>query len=406
MNYPVINDIPKEYTYSNLYNKITLASLKDEFIKYGTTNDTLYTLSATYKDLPYNTYDNKYKTISKESLKKKLNEFLAISYSAIDDYYSCPFSYYLSNILNLNIYEDSFDAKLGTLFHAILEKFNTFEGTYDELWNQEINNFDKPFTTKEQVFLNNLKSNLALVIEAIKEQETYTELHDELHEEEIKTYFEGDIKVRFKGYVDKIKYKKEDDRTIIAIIDYKTGKVKIDLTTIQDGIGLQLPIYLYLAKQSKKLDNIVVAGFYLQHIIPDGLATASEDEEYEDQIKDSFLLQGYSNIDEEILSKLDKNYYDSKMLKNITMNNDGSFRATSKVLTTEQINKISDIAEEKIHESADLITSANFAIAPKVKGKVQYGCQYCKYRDICFRTPDDMVEIEKRTIKDVLGGEE
>ncbi len=397
----------KDYSYSNNYNKITLAKLKDEYNKYGTTSDTLYTLSATYKDLPYNAFDNKYKTISVEDLKKKMDNFLSISYTSIDNYYKCPFSYYLSNILDLNIYEDSFDARLGTLFHAVLEKYRDFKGTYDELWVQEINSFKTPFNAKEQVFLDNLKSELALVIEALKEQEEDTELHDELHEEEIKTYFDnGDFKVRFKGFVDKIKYKKEDTRTVIAIIDYKTGKVKLDLTTIPDGIGMQLPIYLYLASKSKELQNTVVAGFYLQHILPNGLTKYSEDEEYEDQVKENFLLQGYSNSDVEILSMLDKNYDNSRMISGIKINKDGSFRKGINILSSEQIDRLRELAENKIKESAKLITNAEFNIAPKVKGNENLGCQYCKYRDICFRTPDDYVELEKRTKEQVIGGEE
>ena len=71
-----------------------------------------------------------------------------------------------------------------------------------------------------------------------------------------------------------------------------------------------------------------------------------------------------------------------------------------------QIDTIRNLAEEKIIESAKRITSADFTISPKVKGKVNYGCGYCKYRDICFRTPDDVEELPKRTLKDVLGGEE
>ena len=406
LNYPKVDDTKKEYSYSNLYNKIVLANLKDEFYKYGTTSDTLFTLDSTYKDLPYNTFDNKYRTISKESLKEKLNGSLNLSYTAIDGYYSCPFSFYLSNILNINIYEDTFDSKLGTLFHSILEKYKTFNGTYDELWNQELNNSKLTFDTKEQFFLDNLKPSLELVIKTLKEYDSYTELDKEYHEERIIKEFDGDIKVKFKGFIDKIKYKKEDDKTIIAIIDYKTGKVKIDLTTMPDGIGMQLPIYLYLASQCDKIENPVVAGFYIQHILPDGLTKSSDDEEYEDQVKEYFMLNGYSNSDESILAKLDRNYKDSKMIIGIKFNGDGSFHAKSKVLTTEQIDKIKNLAEEKIIESAKRITSADFTISPKVKGKTNYGCGYCKYRDICFRTPDDLEELPKRTLKDIIGGEE
>ena len=64
--------------------------------------------------------------------------------------------------------------------------------------------------------------------------------------------------------------------------------------------------------------------------------------------------------------------------------------------------------EEKIKEGADLITKANFDIAPKKIGKLNYGCNLCKFKDICYHTEDDVVELEETTIEDILGigGEE
>ena len=403
LNYPINEINYLTHDNSNLYNQIKLTSLKDEFNKYGTTSDDLFSLSATYKDLPYNTYKHSFTGFSKESLSKYLYNKLSLSYTKVDNYFKCPFSYYLTYILDLNIYEDTFQAKLGTLFHAVLEKFNNFKGTYDELWNQELNN--QEFNTKELFFLEKLHDELAFVIEVLKEQETYTELHDELHEEQVYTSLSGDMKITFSGFIDKIKYKEEDGRTIVAIIDYKTGSVDIDLSTVPYGMGMQLPIYLYLAKNSKKLERVEVAGFYLQHILNNEVG-ADQKVDYLDLKRKALMLQGYTNEDPEVLSFLDNEYDNSKLIKGMKLNKDGSFSAYANTLSKENITKLCDLAEKNIQTAADKISAVEFPIAPKVINDYNYGCAYCKYRDICYHTPSDNVELEPLSKEDIFGGDE
>lgn len=68
------------------------------------------------------------------------------------------------------------------------------------------------------------------------------------------------------GIIDRIMYKKDFDKTYVAIVDYKTGNPNISLDNAIYGIDSQLPIYLFLAKNSK-LKNIEFIGFYLNKII-------------------------------------------------------------------------------------------------------------------------------------------
>ena len=404
LHYEIITNLPKDYTYSNLYNKIELTSLKDEYNKYGTVSDSLYALNSTYKDLPYRTYNHDFTGINKDELKQFINNKLSLSYTKIDNYYRCPFSYYLNYILNLNIYEDTFSQKLGTLFHAVLEKFSNYAGTYDELWQETISSMDTTFNNQEQFFLEKLHDELSFVIDVLKDQETYTDLHNELHEEKIYTSISGDMKITFSGIIDKIKYKEEDNKTIIAIIDYKTGTPSLDLSTISHGIGMQLPVYLYLTKNCDKLTNIEVAGFYLQHILNNEV-TAAIGEDYEELKKKELLLQGYSNDNISILSTFDKTYENSLMIRSMKLKKDGDFYAYAKTLSSKEMNILSDIAENKIKEASELITNARFAIAPKKIGDTNYGCRYCSFRDICYRSPDDIVELDPVSKEEMFGGE-
>ena len=406
LNYEVKQIEEYNYNNSNLYNKIKLTSLLDEYNKYGTKSNILYTLDKHYNELPYNTYSHKFTGINVPNLHEFLDNKITLSYSSLDKYFRCPFSFYIGNILRLNIYEETFYQLVGTLFHAILERMPE-ETDYDKVWTEELTKLNHEFTIKENFFLRKLKEELKFIIKVIKEQENFTDLHDELHEERVYTNIPGNIKITFTGIIDKIKYKKDDDKTIVAIIDYKTGNPNLDLSTIKYGIGMQLPVYLYLAKNSNKLTNVKVAGFYLQKVLNNEM-TVDKTHSYEQQKKKNLLLQGYSNEDINILSEFDKSYMDSNIIKSMKVKNDNSFYSYSKVLSNKSMDIIENIAEEKIKEGADLITKANFEIAPKKIGKLNYGCNLCKFKDICYHTADDVVELEETTIEDILGigGEE
>lgn len=401
LNYEVVSITKQDLCNSETYNKIKLTSLLDEYYKYGTKGDLLSTLNKHYQELPYNTYSHVFTGINKDLLHEFLHNKLTVSYSSLDKYYKCPFSYYIGNVLRLNIYEETFYQLVGTLFHAILEKCLNQDFDYETLWNEELNKLEHEWNSKEKFFLTKLKEELKFIIEVIQNQENFTNLHDELHEEQIEVYLKGDISIRFIGFVDKIKYKEREEDTIVAIIDYKTGNPNLDLTTVPYGIGMQLPVYLYLAKNSKRLKNIKVAGFYLQKILNNEVSV-DKSKTYEQLKKRNLLLQGYSNEDQSILSEFDTSYADSNIIKSMKLTKDYSYAHYTKVLSTKEMDKLTEITENKINEGAELITNAHFDIAPKKIGKVNYGCTLCQFKDICFHTNDDVVELDPLDLDDIL----
>jgi len=285
-----------------------------------------------------------------------------------------------------------------------LEKFSSSKLSYEELWDNEIKVIESKhqFTNKEVFFLKKLKEELKFIIETIEEQEKFTSLHDELHEERVYVSLPDEMKITFTGIIDKIKYKKENNETIIAIIDYKTGNPNLDLTMVPYGIGMQLPVYLYLAKNSEKLENVKVAGFYLQKVLNNEVVVDNV-HSYEQLKRKNLLLQGFSNEDISILKEFDSSYMESNIIKSMKVKNDNSFYSYSKVLSSEKMDNLANLAKRKILEGAMLISNGKFDIAPKKQDKVNYGCSLCKFKDIFFHINDDIKELKKLDIEDVVG---
>lgn len=384
----------KEYNYSNILNQLELAASLDELIKFNVKNDNLEILYNTYKDIKYLKYDNKYTQISEEVFNDLTKNQLVLSYSSLDYFYHCSFRYYLSNILKLNKYEETFMIYIGNLYHDILSK--AFLDKFD--FEIEFDNYikSKEFTAKEKFFVDNLKENLKDVIEIINRQNLNSEFSKEMYEKVV----EVDKKnIKFMGIIDKIKYLEKDNKKYMAIIDYKTGTLHVDINNLIYGLSMQLPIYLYLLKKAYN-DDIKIAGFYLQKIIHEKISF-SLNKNYEKEKEKLYKLEGYSNSDIEILSRFDKTFEDSQFIKSLKLSSKG-FYNYSKVIDDEAINKIVDIVDQKIDEAINLIEKREFTINPKKINGINKGCEFCCFKDICYVKEEDLQILPAKDYKDFL----
>ena len=192
--------------------------------------------------------------------------------------------------------------------------------------------------------------------------------------------------ITFTGIIDKILYKEENDKTYLALIDYKTGSEDITLNYLNYGINIQLPIYLYLSEQLD-LPNKSYCGFYLQKF---------------NIAKKDYRLIGYSNSNKDILSIIDSNYDNSKIIKGMKTLKDGSFSSYAKVLNDEEINQIKEKTKEQINKAIHNIKNNVFDINPKIDDNKNIGCEYCQFKDICFVKKQNQIKI----YPEEFGGEE
>jgi len=389
LKYPVIQ-YTKKYKYSKLNNLLGLSKNLDNYFTYGTKSNELHYLYSNYPDIQYHTFDNKFKGIT-----RNFNS-LTLSYSSLDNYYKCAFRYYVSSVLKLNIYEENFANYLGSLFHFVLSKKNELD--LNSAWDLFLRENTRNFTNKELFFLEKGKIELKFILDVLEQNQSYTTFNDELYETKIE--IEKESNTRFVGIIDKIMF--DERHNLAAIIDYKTGTPHLNLNNISYGLSLQLPIYLYL--MNKKYPNVEVVGFYLQKILP-SLIIRDQGKTLNDQKKDLLKLQGYSLSEEEKLSQFDKTYIDSNLIKGMKVGNNG-FYAYSKTLTAENMRKITELVDFKIDEAIKSIKDNHFDINPKYVGKENLGCEFCKFKDICYMTNKDIVYLQE--IKDLsfLRGEE
>lgn len=376
-------NIDLKVSYSDLSNILTLSKLLDNLIKYGEKSDKLSILNSNY-EVKYNTYTSSFTGLNKEKLNtyiKSLKTF-NLSFSTMDDYNRCAFRFYIEKILNLKTNINKFSVLLGNIYHHILElstnnTINVEEEVYKYLSVNEI-----ILKSDEEFFIKRTIDNINYLINTIKAQNKYSKLNIIETEKNICVPLIDNI--NFIGFIDKIMYKKDKEDVIATIIDYKTYIKKPSLKYKEYGIGLQLPVYMFLA--SSIFNNIKFAGFYMQNIMLDNMS--------EEEKQKSLKLIGYSNKNKEILEQFDYNYMDSKVINGIKVNNDGSFSSNSlkNMLSDDEINDLINLTSSKIKETLKNILDSKFDINPKFD-KTNIGCEFCNFKDLCFMNESSYVKI-------------
>lgn len=382
----IINNV--DYSNSNIMNRIFLAEKLDSLVKYNIKEDNLDLLYSNY-DIPYMKYDNSYDIIDRDKLYKYLDDKLVLAYTSFDNYNRCKFKYYLNNILKIDTIKDDFAIIIGNICHFVLsnmdnEDFDAYKYFDDYVSNQ------RQFSKKEMFFLSRIREEMPFMVTTIKKQLTYSTFDKKMYEEKIYVNKDKNIKVTFMGVIDKVLYKEEEDATYLVVVDYKTGSTDIKIDNMEYGIGLQLPIYLYLSSKMK-IKDVKVVGFYLQKLLSSNLDSSKD---YDIAKENTLKLEGYSINNEAILSKFDTTYNDSKLIKSMKTSSNG-FYSYSKVLSEEEMDKLVTDTDELIDKTIDDILKADFTINPKIINGENVSCKFCDYKDICYRREKDLTYINK-----------
>lgn len=386
----------RSISYSKKYSNLLYAIDLDNFYKY---NDESKYLKMYQRNLniPYREYNNKYNMIDTDLLKERLNDNFTLSYTSLESFNECGFKYYLSRIMNLDIYEETFKIIIGKIVHHILEKGLEKCIDIDMEISEFMKTLDFSFGPRELFYVHKLSAELDYLLKYLHKQEKNSKLTNYLFETELaveKKY--NDINVVFKGFIDKVMSTEYKGKEVIAVVDYKTGDKNIKLDTLEYGLNIQLPIYLYLLKNSERFKDSVIAGFYIEKVL-NNVFNITKNKSLEELKNENLRLQGYTNSDENIISLIDTNYLNSKMIKGLKFKKDGSFYSTSKVLSNKEMDDMIVKVQNIIDDTIKNVITGKFFINPKVlKGK-NISCTYCKFKDICFKTKSDEV---------IIGGED
>lgn len=378
--------------YAPELNKLNLAKKIDNLIKFNEYDESLEKLNSTYS-IEYATYDNKFTGIDENELRSVIDGNIVFSYSNITTYYKCPFQFYINSILKVKEYEQTLEQFIGSLFHYCLEKCLDNDVDVDNVYDEfiEQNREEKEFSNKDLFFIKILRKEIHFVIDAIKEQYTHSAHNETWHEKRIEYDVERKIKATIKGFVDNILVLNNN----ALVIDYKTNNTTVDKDLFAFGISIQLPIYLYLLKQLDS--NIEVAGLYLQHILNLDMKYDPKKDVIEEK-KKKLKLDGITFDDIDKIKIFDDTYEKSEVIQSLKIDKKlNAFKLSKRVLSCSDKDSLYELMENLIMTCIDNVSDAKFAIHPLKIMKKADGCEYCRYKDICYRKPKDFNNQELKS---------
>jgi CRISPR/Cas system-associated exonuclease Cas4 (RecB family) len=380
-------------SYSRDLDLLQLGKSLDLYRKYDLKSDELLLLYAAYPEIPYRTYRHDFGGVAPEVLRQKLDD--KYSYTALDTYYRCGFRYYLERILKIQRQNNEEALFIGNLFHELLEAMTAEPVTdlrafLESKTASYLHEIGKTATAKERFFIAKYFDVLALFYRHLQEEAENSDFTLSGREESLRIEIDGAV---LEGKVDKILTWEAAGETYAIVIDYKSGNTDFDLNRVIHGLNMQIMVYFYLLSKSAA-KPLRFAGGYLQPVLPTSVFNADSKLSYPEQFRRFFRRVGYSNANQQVLRKIDRRFDEDSFLYGIRLTKSGEFHADTKkhLLDDEDYAALLALTEQKIGEAIKAIRGGAFPINPKKLGTLD-SCEYCPYRDLCYREETDYLKL-------------
>lgn len=348
---------------------------------------------------------------------------LTMSVSRLETFAKCPSSYlYTYGLKLLPRKKNEFASlDLGNLYHGAIEKYarglkadnlswdavdaEEMQRRLKSSFNEELKDFSgselfedaREDHFSKQAF-SNLLLNTKVMTEALKAGSfapSYFEmaLKNLCTNDELTFDLDSVHTLTLEGRIDRIDLAEKGDKTLVKVIDYKTGNNKLDGTLIYQGIQLQLLLYMDMAvkglsgKNKKKTEVIPAAAFY--YMIKDPTISLDKVKPGSDitlEIEKELRPSGLVINDGIIIGALDENLvtqpsYHSTAVA-LSSKKDKSPAKSDSLVSAEDFGLIRQFAQSKALSLAGDIVKGNASVLPYKRGD-DTGCKYCIYRGVC-----------------------
>lgn len=364
-------------------------------------------------------------SMSKQTGAMLYNHEIIASISRLEKFGACAFAHFLEYGLKLrkrNEYQIK-EPDMGIVFHSILERFAaqlsnknmSWKDAKKELidtWCEEIcdtvceqyNNGIFADSAKNEYMIERIKRISKRTIYAVAyqmqqgqfEQTAYEISFRELSHLSALNYDlgNGDI-MRLTGKIDRIDTYETDDSIYVRIIDYKSGKSKLEIENIYHGLDMQLPVYLMAAEEalSSTADGktVVPAGMFYVHIDDPVIdADKTDVSNIEESMHRQFIMNGLVCDREDVIGINDGKLAGKEAaaagaksdVVNVGLNKGGAVAKRSDAVPMRYFDYIKKAVTDKMLDYGRRIIDGEIGIEPyKIKNSIP--CTYCEYSSVC-----------------------
>ena len=383
-------------------------------------------------------YSNRVDFVPRDRIKRLYGSPVYSSISRMEQFVSCPFSYYMKYGLKA---EERKVFKLGapdlgTFMHDVLEVFSKRMEEADVRWAD----VERPWCAKrvsdiidEQLekmsgsvfnssgryryLATRLKRVLTravwLIVQHLK-RSGFDPLGYEMTFQDhgdfppITIALPTGEEIKLVGRIDRIDAMRTDSGTYLRIIDYKSGHKAFKLSDVYYGLQIQLITYLdALWKNGGKgiSDPILPAGilyFKIDDPIVRSRAETTE-EQIEKEIMKQLKMKGLLLSDVKVIKAMDQEIDGDSLIIPARINKGDVLGKSSSAATAEQFEMLRRHVKKLLMRLGEEMLKGNVSIAPYKRQKFT-SCTYCAYASVCQFDPG-LKGNEYRVLKDLKDDE-
>lgn len=374
-------------------------------------------------------------TLSPQVSRSLHGDQLSLSQSSIEQFVKCPFSSYGDYTLRLHknaraVFQSN---HIGDFVHAVLERFF-------KAWTKTPHNFGEESDRKEfargiaRTYLSSLfpadrqpegeilhlierLCSIASVImeDLIEEMQCgrfvpfFFELpigyESKTSAPSLEVTTKDGVKVKLKGRIDRVDAFRRGDDLYLRVVDYKTGSKTFQESDLDEGINLQLLLYLASlleADQSfrarlevEQNGRILPAGVLYYACLPPTLSLSAplSEEELRKQVKGKMSRSGLFLLNEEVLAAMDLSQ-DHRFLP-LVKAKDPKNNPPKNLKTEKEWQELFDRLKQKVSEISERMLAGHIEAMPLIQGGKSSVCEWCAYRHLCRNTHPTQTQNEE-----------
>lgn len=377
-------------------------------------------------------------TLLREIARLVYGEILENSVSRLETYASCAYRHFLKYGLSLKEREEfSFEAvDLGNVYHGVLERFSKCLEQENKTWfdfeeefarskvREAMEQVSKEYggsvlyanernryqvTRMERILVRTvLTMQKQLKKGAFVPKEYEVSFHQITDLKEVG--LSGQEKMKLIGKIDRVDLAEDERNVYVKIMDYKSGDKDFDLVALYHGLQLQLVVYVNAALErvrKKHPGKDVVPAALLYYHVEDPMVEGKQDigeEELGQMLERALRTKGVVNDDPEVVRLLDGIFTDKSDAIPVERKKDGTYGARSKIMSRENLEKVSRFVNHKLAALGKEILEGNVALNPYERGD-ETSCKYCPYGKVCGfdkAIPGCEKRVLKETAEEIL----
>lgn len=340
---------------------------------------------------------------SKPALHALLGDSLTLSSTRVEQYYRCPFSYFLQYVLRLRPRKRAELSPLesGTLVHYILEHAlrrsgdafatlpaDALKALADTIADEYVAENLPQAGARFAYLIARLKTGTLRLLTHLQREQAQSSFHPAAFEQGI-GYGPEDVRpltlqtpdghfVRITGKIDRVDVMQREGRSFLRVVDYKTGNKEFKLDEVYCGLNTQMLFYLFTLCRNAgdRYPSPTAAGvLYLAGDPSPGDKARAEAQQPLTYAVDGLVLQ-----DEVVIRGMDREA--SGVFIPVKFNKDGTPRASGKLASLEKLGNIERHLEQLVIDMAQKLYAGDIAATPLCT-RAATPCDVCDYFPVC-----------------------